>query len=217
MKAFEALGEENSIILVFDRLPRALFDRLTAERAGFFAWETLEDGPLTWRVRLGHRPPRCFESRLEDLIARDIGEISATIAFIREDLEEGCRKPHAALPAVRARVATLVPLVARFLAEQESCFLPMVELEHVALRAREGRLLRLQMEELSALLSRAERLLSAPSPCSRDLDVASEALREMALLLDDIARRERDVYVPLAEKTMSPKEEKRLVGLMALM
>lgn len=51
--AFEALEPGTAFILVNDHDPKPLYYQLNIEHAGQLAWEYLEQGPVTWRVRVG--------------------------------------------------------------------------------------------------------------------------------------------------------------------
>lgn len=50
---FEALQPGTSFILVNDHDPKPLYYQLTFEHEGELVWEYLEEGPETWRVRVG--------------------------------------------------------------------------------------------------------------------------------------------------------------------
>ncbi len=50
---FVALAPGTSYILVNDHDPKPLWYQFAAEHAGEFSWETIEDGPDVWRVRIG--------------------------------------------------------------------------------------------------------------------------------------------------------------------
>lgn len=50
---FGSLQPGESFVLVNDHDPKPLRYQLEAEHAGEFEWEYLENGPDTWRVRLG--------------------------------------------------------------------------------------------------------------------------------------------------------------------
>lgn len=52
LHAFDDLAPGQALELVVDLDPWPLHAHLDATRAGECAWQTLEDGPKTWRVRL---------------------------------------------------------------------------------------------------------------------------------------------------------------------
>ena len=52
-QSFEALLPGESFILVNDHDPKPLFYQFKFEREGQFSWDYLEEGPLTWQVRIG--------------------------------------------------------------------------------------------------------------------------------------------------------------------
>jgi uncharacterized protein (DUF2249 family) len=52
-ETFEALGQGESFMLVNDHDPKPLYYQFSAEHTGAFSWEYLEQGPGTWRVRIG--------------------------------------------------------------------------------------------------------------------------------------------------------------------
>ena len=52
-KTFTGLQTGQGFILVNDHDPKPLYYQFQAERTGEFTWEYLEEGPDTWRVRIG--------------------------------------------------------------------------------------------------------------------------------------------------------------------
>ena len=50
---FAALPAGHAFELVNDHDPKPLYYQLEAEQTGCFSWEYLEQGPETWRVRIG--------------------------------------------------------------------------------------------------------------------------------------------------------------------
>ena len=54
---FDALGAGEAFLLVNDHDPKPLYYQFSAERQGQFSWEYLEQGPETWRVRIGKSAP----------------------------------------------------------------------------------------------------------------------------------------------------------------
>ena len=50
---YDALGSGESFVLVNDHDPKPLYYQFSAEHAGAFEWDYLEQGPETWRVRIG--------------------------------------------------------------------------------------------------------------------------------------------------------------------
>ncbi len=52
---YESLGPNQRFVLVNDHDPKPLFYQFHAEHTGEFSWEYLEQGPKTWRIRIGKR------------------------------------------------------------------------------------------------------------------------------------------------------------------
>jgi uncharacterized protein (DUF2249 family) len=52
-RTFEALKPGENFELVNDHDPKPLYYQFSAEHAGRFEWEYLEQGPSVWRVRIG--------------------------------------------------------------------------------------------------------------------------------------------------------------------
>lgn len=50
---FGALEAGGSFELVNDHDPKPLYYQFEAEKTGEFSWDYLEEGPDTWRVRIG--------------------------------------------------------------------------------------------------------------------------------------------------------------------
>lgn len=50
---FDNLQHGEGFVLINDHDPKPLYYQFQAERPGVFAWEYLESGPETWRVRIG--------------------------------------------------------------------------------------------------------------------------------------------------------------------
>ncbi|MCM2322398.1 MAG: DUF2249 domain-containing protein [Oligoflexia bacterium] len=54
-RTFDELGPAEAFVLVNDHDPKPLFYQFSAERAGAFTWNYLEQGPETWRVQVGKK------------------------------------------------------------------------------------------------------------------------------------------------------------------
>jgi AhpD family alkylhydroperoxidase len=52
-ETFEALDAGAGFELVNDHDPKPLYYQLAAERPGVFTWESIDEGPEVWRVRIG--------------------------------------------------------------------------------------------------------------------------------------------------------------------
>lgn len=52
-ETFDALAPGEAFELVNDHDPKPLYYQFQAERPGLLEWEYLEQGPETWRVRIG--------------------------------------------------------------------------------------------------------------------------------------------------------------------
>ncbi|MCC6831506.1 MAG: DUF2249 domain-containing protein [Thermoleophilia bacterium] len=52
---FDGLAPGEAFELVNDHDPRPLRYQFEAERNGAFSWDYLEEGPETWRVRIGRQ------------------------------------------------------------------------------------------------------------------------------------------------------------------
>lgn len=56
---FDGLPAGAAMELVNDHDPKPVFVQLMAERHGQFSWDVLEQGPETWRVRIGKTGRDC--------------------------------------------------------------------------------------------------------------------------------------------------------------
>ncbi|SRX93819.1 hypothetical protein [Acidothermus cellulolyticus 11B] [Mycobacterium shimoidei] len=56
-ETYTALSPGEGFVLVNDHDPKPLYYQLAAEHAGAFSWEYKEQGPQTWRVRIGRTAP----------------------------------------------------------------------------------------------------------------------------------------------------------------
>ncbi|MEZ4618293.1 MAG: DUF2249 domain-containing protein [Caldilineaceae bacterium] len=54
-QTFDNLDEGQAFMLVNDHEPKPLYYQFLHERENQFTWEYLEEGPETWRVRIGKR------------------------------------------------------------------------------------------------------------------------------------------------------------------
>lgn len=52
-QTFDELAAGESFEIVNDHDPKPLYYQFQAERPGELVWEYLEDGPETWRVKIG--------------------------------------------------------------------------------------------------------------------------------------------------------------------
>ncbi len=56
---FQGLPEGGAFELVNDHDPKPLYQQFQMNHAGQFSWDYLEQGPDTWRVRIGKRAKGC--------------------------------------------------------------------------------------------------------------------------------------------------------------
>jgi uncharacterized protein (DUF2249 family) len=54
-QAFEDLKSGESFVLVNDHDPKPLYYQFKFEREGQFSWDYLEEGPQTWKVKIGKK------------------------------------------------------------------------------------------------------------------------------------------------------------------
>ena len=54
-QTFDGLSTAEAFILVNDHDPKPLYYQFLHERENLFTWDYLEEGPETWRVRIGER------------------------------------------------------------------------------------------------------------------------------------------------------------------
>ncbi|MEZ4676386.1 MAG: DUF2249 domain-containing protein [Caldilineaceae bacterium] len=54
-QTFDNLDEGQAFMIVNDHEPKPLYYQFLHERENQFTWEYLEEGPETWRVRIGKR------------------------------------------------------------------------------------------------------------------------------------------------------------------
>jgi uncharacterized protein (DUF2249 family) len=52
---FDGLKKGEEFVLVNDHDPKPLYYSFLHEREGLFAWEYLEQGPTTWKVRIAKK------------------------------------------------------------------------------------------------------------------------------------------------------------------
>jgi len=52
-ETYGALAAGEAFVLVNDHDPKPLYYQFAAEQAGRFTWDPVEEGPHTWRVRIG--------------------------------------------------------------------------------------------------------------------------------------------------------------------
>jgi uncharacterized protein (DUF2249 family) len=50
--SFRSLGIGESMELINDHDPRPLYDQFQVDKPDLVVWDTLENGPATWRVRI---------------------------------------------------------------------------------------------------------------------------------------------------------------------
>ncbi len=60
--AFNALPQGAALELVSNQDPAPVYRRFKGHFHGAFTWDTLEEGPQTWRARIGKAPGNCCGS-----------------------------------------------------------------------------------------------------------------------------------------------------------
>lgn len=210
----EALHVGGSVVLILDHSPRFLHYHLSERFPDVFVWNALERGPVAWRVRVTRRPPRCLDEDPETLVERDTIELRTIAAFLREDVQQAGFVDAPDLGGIRLRLSRLSRLAGRYL-RQNARFLPAVELGRPRLFEGAGRVLRLQLERLPDLVARVEDMFRGAAD-RRALGIAAETLREIDLLLEDVAQREQEEYFPALGEALTSDARKRLAVEMRL-
>ena len=54
-QTFDALEISGSFVLINDHDPKPLYYSFLHEREGLFNWEYLEEGPITWKVKISKK------------------------------------------------------------------------------------------------------------------------------------------------------------------
>ncbi|HYK77627.1 MAG TPA: iron-sulfur cluster repair di-iron protein [Daejeonella sp.] len=70
-KAFDALADQNSLVIHNDHDPKPLYYQLLAERGQTFTWEYLENGPQWWKVKITKRAAEQNEETIGEIVAKD--------------------------------------------------------------------------------------------------------------------------------------------------
>jgi regulator of cell morphogenesis and NO signaling len=69
---FDLLGEGESLTLHNDHDPKPLYYQLLGERGNIFTWEYLEQGPESWKVRIGKKITGQNDETLGQIAAKDL-------------------------------------------------------------------------------------------------------------------------------------------------
>lgn len=69
---FDELEEGENLVIHNDHDPKPLYYQLLGERGNIFTWEYLEEGPLTWRVRIGKKITGEKDETLGEIAAKDL-------------------------------------------------------------------------------------------------------------------------------------------------
>src|ERR1700688_855334 len=67
----DAIKQGSSFLMLDDRDPQPLHDRLLAERGQIFRWELLESLPRMWRVKITRRSEDIAEETIGQIVSRD--------------------------------------------------------------------------------------------------------------------------------------------------
>lgn len=70
---FDALKNGDSFLLINDHDPRPLYYQMIAERGRTFQWESIEEGPRVWRVRITKDAASAAET-IGQMVAKDIAK-----------------------------------------------------------------------------------------------------------------------------------------------
>ena len=54
-RTFDELEKDAAFLLINDHDPKPLYYSFLHEREGLFGWEYLEQGPITWKVRISKK------------------------------------------------------------------------------------------------------------------------------------------------------------------
>jgi regulator of cell morphogenesis and NO signaling len=69
---FDALAPGDSFVIANDHDPKPLYYQLQAERGDVVDWDYLENGPGTWKVKIGRKAVKPGEETIGEIVTKDI-------------------------------------------------------------------------------------------------------------------------------------------------
>jgi uncharacterized protein (DUF2249 family)/iron-sulfur cluster repair protein YtfE (RIC family) len=198
IEAFDRLPEGESLVLIDDHDPRALFHLLRFHRGDRLGWLPTRRGPREWRIDLRRLRPKALETGLRAYFSREHGELRTLVEHLRSDLRATRRRPGAPLEPLRARFDELERELERRLRTEEEDLLRRVERKIPALALGAGATARAQHAAIRQCVGVASNALGREPAERRDLARAAKSLELLARLLEEHHRTEdRQLFAEL--------------------
>lgn len=206
LEAFDRLEEGESLVLVDDHDPRALFYLLRSHRGDRLAWFPTVRGPAEWRVTVRRLRPKALEETLRGFFAREHDELHTCLDHLAADLRAAERRHAPGGGAAIDRFDEFAQRLEAHLRAEEDGLFHRVELRMPALALDEGRALRAEHEGIRQLSRVVGDHLRRDPLAPADLARASESLDLLAELLAEHHRKEEDHYYGRCEEALGAEE-----------
>jgi regulator of cell morphogenesis and NO signaling len=201
LDSFDALLPGQSVVVVAEREPRELLQRLQADRKGTFEWSLLEAGPSTFRVELTRRSAEPGASReVGEALAWDHDRLDAIEKRAFDHLEAGD------VDGARAAWNEFAVGLRRHIRFEEEILFPTFEARvGVSPEAGPTAVMRGEHRDIEALIEAVGRALGG--------DDAPLPLRaELHHVLGQHNLKEERVLYPVTDQVLAPAERDALVG-----
>ncbi|HET6204907.1 MAG TPA: DUF2249 domain-containing protein [Planctomycetota bacterium] len=202
-----SLEAGETLLLVSDRDPRAIYHLLRVGLPESFSWLPVADGPPEWRISVTRLGPMRFEGRPSALLRRDQEEILLLASFLLADLNAA--DPEERLHTLAIRTRELEARIDRhFRWEEEALYPELARLE----KAFGAQPFLEEHQALRALVTSAAESLGRGDPDPGGLGSARKTLARLLSFLREHAGREEKVTLPLAERHFPPERAATLLA-----
>ncbi len=200
-KTFDALSQNETVVLIFDHDPRPLLHQFQRDRAAAFDWSPLEEGPEVWRIELRRRASETART-VSEFLGWDHDRLDGLLESVRGLLASGTPGEAAhrfaefrtgLLRHIRLEEEVLFPAFERATGMSGSGPTTVMRAEHVEIR----RILDLMSEGFVASGLTASRF---------------ESLRgDLVAVLGDHNGKEEQILYPMTDRSLPPSARKDLV------
>jgi uncharacterized protein (DUF2249 family)/hemerythrin-like domain-containing protein len=203
-KTFDALPQNDAVVLVFDHDPRPLLHEFQKERAAAFDWSPLEEGPEVWRIELRRRASQTART-VSEFLGWDHDRLDGLMETVRGLVASGT------MGEAARRFAEFRTGLLRHIRLEEEVLFPAFERATGLSESGPTTVMRAEHAEIKGILDRiSEGFAASGMTASR-----FESLRDsLVAVLGGHNEKEEQILYPMTDRSLPPSARKELVDRM---
>ena len=204
-RELSGLPAGDALVLVTDRDPSPLRNRLQRERGLDFDWTPLEEGPAVWRIQIDRNPTAATARTVMQYLAWDHDRIDSLIQRVR------ALAAAASWPDARRTFTEMRHGLERHIRMEEDVLFPLFEARSGIGSGGPTAVMRAEHAQIRSALDR----LSAALPADEGREVDPPAflgeLAAMVAILSDHNLKEEEVLYPMIDQMLAAPERSDLM------